>query len=421
MKHKNWITLLLALAVLAGLLGGCGKSKTVTQIETDPPAEQGTEIPEDTTYDSGACAAFGLQLLEQVLQEEPGENPVISPLSAYLALAMTANGAEGQTLDELEQVLGNSLAQLNAYSRTLQDLSQATGGDTKLSIANSVWVDEQASLTDVFRQAAQGVYRADLFSGQLDAEETRKAINDWVSEKTADMIPELLNEPLSEDTRLALLNALYLQAKWQTPFDPEYTAEDDFYLADGTTQKADFMYSGREDMVYFKLANAQGVYLPYNDGRTGFVALLPDEGVTPAQVLQELEGQSLTQPLPDDLYQVELYLPKFSLNYTQQLTRPLQAMGISSLFSTEADLSRLATADAPLCVSSILQKVRVEVNEEETKAAAATIEDVDTSAAPDVELEYIELRLDRPFVYAIVDRPTATPLFAGVLTSPEQN
>ena len=408
MKHKKWIALLLALAVLAGLLGGCGKSKTVTQIETDPPAEQGTEIPEDTTYDSGACAAFGLQLLEQVLQEEPGENPVISPLSAYLALAMTANGAEGQTLDELEQVLGNSLAQLNAYSRTLQDLSQATGGDTKLSIANSVWVDEQASLTDVFRQAAQGVYRADLFSGQLDAEETRKAINDWVSEKTADMIPELLN-------------ALYLQAKWQTPFDPEYTVEDDFYLADGMTQKADFMYSGREDMVYFKLANAQGVYLPYNDGRTGFVALLPDEGVTPAQVLQELEGQSLTQPLPDDLYQVELYLPKFSLNYTQQLTRPLQAMGISSLFSTEADLSRLATADAPLCVSSILQKVRVEVNEEETKAAAATIEDVDTSAAPDVELEYIELRLDRPFVYAIVDRPTATPLFAGVLTSPEQN
>ena len=140
MKHKKWIALLLALAVLAGLLGGCGKSKTVTQIETDPPAEQGTEIPEDTTYDSGACAAFGLQLLEQVLQEEPGENPVISPLSAYLALAMTANGAEGQTLDELEQVLGNSLAQLNAYSRTLQDLSQATGGDTKLSIANSVWV-----------------------------------------------------------------------------------------------------------------------------------------------------------------------------------------------------------------------------------------------------------------------------------------
>ena len=215
---------------------------------------------------------------------------------------------------------------------------------------------------------------------------------------------------------LLLVNALYLKNAWASEFDPLDTRPGDFTAADGSEAETDFLSNGLRAEQYFAAEGAAGVVLPYDDGRLGFLAVLPD-GELDAW-LETLDGDTLPALLAAaEEERVLLRLPKFEAEWGGELSDALAAMGLETAFdSGRADFSALGTApDGPLYVSSVVHKARIEVNEKGTEAAAATVVEVEDAAAP---TDYRELVLDRPFCYAVVDLERGVPLFLGTFERP---
>ena len=363
-----------------------------------------------------ALSEFGLDLLKTARQE--GEGTLLSPLSAALALSMAANGADGETLDQFREVLGDgaSLEALNVSCSALMKLYGGLGGSTECSIADSLWLDGRLEANELFLSRCTAFYGARLYQADLDTDGARRAVNNWVGEVTRGLIPEVLAETPAPETVLLLVNALYLKNAWASEFDPLDTRPGDFTAADGSEAETDFLSNGLRAEQYFAAEGAAGVVLPYDDGRLGFLAVLPD-GELDAW-LETLDGDTLPALLAAaEEERVLLRLPKFEAEWGGELSDALAAMGLETAFdSGRADFSALGTApDGPLYVSSVVHKARIEVNEKGTEAAAATVVEVEDAAAP---TDYRELVLDRPFCYAVVDLERGVPLFLGTFERP---
>ncbi|MFQ7452137.1 MAG: serpin family protein [Flavonifractor plautii] len=213
-----------------------------------------------------------------------------------------------------------------------------------------------------------------------------------------------------------MVNALYLKNAWASEFDPLDTRPGDFTAADGSEAETDFLSNGLRAEQYFAAEGAAGVVLPYDDGRLGFLAVLPD-GELDAW-LETLDGDTLPALLAAaEEERVLLRLPKFEAEWGGELSDALATMGLETAFDPgRADFSALGTApDGPLYVSSVVHKARIEVNEKGTEAAAATVAGLNGAAAP---TDYRELVLDRPFCYAVVDLERGVPLFLGTFERP---
>ena len=408
MKKRKLLALCLVPALLAGCAAPAGVTDLSRQFEAGDPAP-----PEADPAVDAAIGTLGAELLRAA--REPGENTLLSPLSVALALSMTTNGAAEDTLAEFEALLGADVEALNANAAQLMADYAALGGSTKASVANSLWVDEATTLYEDFLVHAAG-YDAGLFSADLDTDGARRAVNNWVGEVTRGLIPEVLAETPAPETVLLLVNALYLKNAWASEFDPLDTRPGDFTAADGSEAETDFLSNGLRAEQYFAAEGAAGVVLPYDDGRLGFLAVLPD-GELDAW-LETLDGDTLPALLAAaEEERVLLRLPKFEAEWGGELSDALAAMGLETAFdSGRADFSALGTApDGPLYVSSVVHKARIEVNEKGTEAAAATVVEVEDAAAP---TDYRELVLDRPFCYAVVDLERGVPLFLGTFERP---
>ena len=269
---------------------------------------------------------------------------------------------------------------------------------------------------ELFLSRCTAFYGARLYQADLDTDGARRAVNNWVGEVTRGLIPEVLAETPAPETVLLLVNALYLKNAWASEFDPLDTRPGDFTAADGSEAETDFLSNGLRAEQYFAAEGAAGVVLPYDDGRLGFLAVLPD-GELDAW-LETLDGDTLPALLAAaEEERVLLRLPKFEAEWGGELSDALAAMGLETAFdSGRADFSALGTAPAgPLYVSSVVHKARIEVNEKGTEAAAATVVEVEDAAAP---TDYRELVLDRPFCYAVVDLERGVPLFLGTFERP---
>ncbi len=371
-----------------------------------------------------AQTSFYLHLFQKAEQKDADKNILVSPYSVMQALAMTANGADGQTLEEMEQTLGGlSLNDLNQYLYTQRN-SQPNTAKCSLSTANSIWYRDFAERFEVlpdFLKTNADYYAADAYKAPFD-DSTITDINTWVSNKTDRMIPEVLNpeEPIDPNTLMYLINAVTFDAKWQSPYDSEYQVHDGKFTAlDGSEQTVSMMSS--EEHAFLHDDSATGFYKYYDGRRYAFAALLPNEGISVDEYISGLTAESLQNTLshPQD---VKTYtkMPKFSYDYKIQLKDTLCEMGMPTAFdANNADFTRMAEMKSDwdiLHIDAVLHKTHIDVTEEGTRAAAVTVVQMDGIEAV---MEYQEVNLDRPFVYMIVDMENHLPVFMGTVKSVE--
>ncbi len=355
-----------------------------------------------------AQMSFAVELLKNAKPGE-GKNQLISPLSAMLALSMTANGAGGQTKTEMEAVLGGGMTveQLNAYLHNyLQTLTD--GEEKQFRFADSIWFFDGSAVEQPFLQACKDYYDADVFQTQ-DGQSMLDGVNGWVNEHTDGMIPELLKE-VDPDIFMYLINAIVFDAGWKEAYEESDVQDGIFTNEDGTETTVNMMHSDEE--ILYKDADAIGFAKPYAGDRYRFVALLPNEGVSLDDYIASLTAEKLQALLANGQYaDVIATMPKFKQECTYSLNEPLQTMGMQDAFIPgSADFHHIADRD-DLFIGSVVQKTFIEVSETGTKAAAVTGVGVATSCLP----TYTYIDLNRPFLYMIVDSQTNLPLFIGTV------
>ena len=300
---KKLLPLFLCVCLLAGTLSGCGGKRDLMK-GVSPAAVSDTAIPADG---AGVASGLALRLLQQEMED--GENVLLSPLSILCALSMTANGARGDTLAQMEQVLGLPVESLNAYLLTCR---KALPDEKKcrVSLANSIWFKDDDSLTveKDFLQTNAAWYDADLYQLPFDSTAC-KAINSWVSKETTGMIPEILQE-ISPDDAMYLINALSFEAEWQTIYQKASIRDGVFTTEDGQPQDVQMMYS--KEYRYLESGTATGFLKSYDGRDCAFAALLPKEGISLTDFVDSLTGEQLHDLLANpETVELHAAIPKF--------------------------------------------------------------------------------------------------------------
>ncbi len=409
---KRITTLVLALVLLLSL-PGCGVRAQELTADFEP---QVMDTTTDLTAGGEAVTDFALSLLRE--ERSGSVSVLLSPVSILNALGMVANGASGTTLKQIETATGMSLHQLNDFLYTYRMSLPADSKTCKAALANSAWLRDTFRVEDAFLRSCVNYYSAEVYRSAFDSGLVTD-LNRWVSKKTDGMISDLLEKEPGAQTMLYLVNAACFDAKWETPYTKENVRTDGiFTAASGKRQTADYLDS--HETIYLSGNNVSGFLKPYDGGKYAFVALVPDEGVTLADYLRNLTGEHLYQMITDHHYaDVQASIPKFTARSELELEEPLRAAGISDLFDVSAaDLRGLGSAPNgnTLYVNSVLHKTYLELDENGTKAAAATSLDVNGGAAPPSE-DVKTVTLDRPFLYMVVDTHACVPLFMGTVTS----
>lgn len=427
MKPPRLVSLALALSLLCGCVaapavpGPDGPSPSpaaagpLDRPQGDAPAVEPLAA-EQAPDANAALSQFGVELLRA--SRVDGENTLLSPLSVALALGMTANGAQGDTLRAFEDVFHMDLATLNGLCAQLMADYAGLGGSTESTLANSLWADPDVALEDPFLLTCMDTYASQLFSRDLQDPATVREVNRWAEDATHGLIPQVV-ETFGEGAVLALVNAVYFKNRFESPFPPsfdEWTLE--FHNADGTVSEPLGMACERSQRC---LAHdgGRGVVLPYDDARLGLLLMLPDEGTSLTEYLSGWDGATVRSLLDGQQEtRVALTCPKFKVEWSsEEFGDVLANMGLAPAFdprSAEFDaMGRTATGD-PLYIGSVIHKTAFELAEEGTEAAAATAVSIPMAGIPEPE-EFIELTFDRPFVYGIVDLQTGFPLFLGTV------
>ena len=367
---------------------------------------------DDLSSQNADVTDFAIRLFKA--SNENGKNTLISPLSVLCALAMTANGAEEETLAQMEEVLGMTTEELNLYLYSyMKNLPQ--GDKYKLSLANSIWFteDERFTVNQDFLQTNADYYGADIYKAPFN-DQTKKDINNWVKQNTDEMIPEILDKIPSEAI-MYLVNALAFEAEWSEIYEKNQVRDGEFTKEDGSKQNVEFMYGS--EGTYLEDENATGFMKRYKGGKYAFVAMLPNEGVSVSEYIASLDGESLNALLANPQYAtVHTSIPKFETEYQVEMAEILKGMGMTEAFDMyNADFEGLGTSTGGnIYISRVFHKTYISVGEKGTKAGAATIVEMADGAAAE-PTEPKEVYLDRPFVYMLVDCENNIPFFIGTL------
>ena len=354
-------------------------------------------------------------LLKESYHAADGDNMMISPLSVSVALAMTANGAVGETLKEMETVLGDqiTLDELNKYYGSY--LYSLTGDvETPLKNANSIWIKDDESeivVPEEFLKKAVSYYRADVYKAPFDSN-TLNDINGWANTKTDGMIPKMLEE-LSDDDEMVLLNALTFEAFW----DDRYLGND-VYLGTFTPDGKDPIeteFMGGKEYDYLHDDHAEGFIKKYEGGDYSFAAILPNMDTTLSDYVAGLDGAAIANLLESRANEeVITGLPKFSFSYEFDMKEALCNLGMPTAFSdTLADFTGLNSKKGGR-IDKVLHKTFIDLNENGTRAAAVTSIQMFPMAAPPQHI----VTLDRPFLFMILDEHTGLPIFIGTVENP---
>lgn len=404
------ISLLLVCAMAVNLTSCTMKVQAKDLMEGITP--NNVDALDDLSSQNADVTDFAIRLFKA--SNENGKNTLISPLSVLCALAMTANGAEEETLAQMEEVLGMTTDELNLYLYSyMKNLPQ--GDKYKLSLANSIWFteDERFTVNQDFLQTNADYYGADIYKAPFD-KQTLKDINNWVKQNTDGMIPEILDQ-IPPEAIMYLVNALAFEAEWSEIYEKHQVKDGEFTKEDGTKQDVEFMYGS--EGTYFEDEKATGFMKRYKGGKYAFVAMLPNEGVTVSEYIASLDGESLNALLANPQYAtVHTSIPKFETEYKVEMSEILQGMGMTEAFDMyNADFEGLGTSTGGnIYISRVLHKTFISVGEKGTKAGAATIVEMKDGAAAE-PTEPKEVYLDRPFVYMLVDCENNIPFFIGTM------
>ena len=359
---------------------------------------------------------FAFELFKEVQSLNGAENLMISPLSTSYALGMTLNGAVGTTRDAFREVLHFEELSDQEVNESYQDLmAQLVTLDEQVqfSIANSIWYRLGYQVLDDFISINREYFDAAVEELDFSDPGAVDIINGWIEEKTQDKIQDMLDY-IPGDAVMYLINAIYFNATWKYQFDPEETFEDDFFLEAGGLHRCDFMQV-EGSFHYTSQEKFTAVELPYGDSAFSMVVLLPKAGVSTADLFEELDAESwdswLNQTYPAN---VLIQLPKFKYEFKSLLNDPLTNLGLGIAFTESADFSKI-TPGGGIFISRVIHQTFIDVNEEGTEAAAATIVEMIETSAPQV----LQFRADKPFFYVIKENSTGAFLFMGKVGKPE--
>lgn len=382
---------------------------------SDRDARIGMDVPEELEAVNDQIGQVSYRMFQQAMSQpaEEGTSAMVSPLSLLTCLSMAQAGAEGNTKTEMEQTFGFTSESFASWLESWYD-SLTEEDETRMNVANSFWYRQGFQAEEDYLLLLENRFHGTAREAAFD-DRTVSEINRWCDENTYGMIPRLINQ-LEPDEQAMLLNAVAFEGKWQKAYEEDLVSEGEtFVTEDGTEQDAVMLYSREE--VYLSGEHTTGFLKPYQDGYS-FAAFLPEEGMSVEDWLKETSEEEFTRMLQESEYApVSTVIPEFKSEYTaQNMKSVLQDMGIQSLFSAgDCDLSAMGKSEGGdgLYVSDVLHKTFIELNREGTRAAAVTglVMKV-TSLAPE---QIYEVRLDRPFVYAILDQGSMTPIFMGIV------
>ena len=422
MRKAKLILFLAVLTVVillanAALFTQCSKEQTGDEQSGEVSAEQSDELAGSVDRNLvSANTGFGFDIFKELILEDKDKNIFISPLSILLALAMTYNGAVGDTNLAMAEALGFKgfdLEELNSGFNDLMISIKNADSDIELAIANSIWHKLGFKAKEDFIERNRKYFSSEVNEIDFAAPEAVDTINGWIEEETRGKIDKMLSE-IPADAVMYLINAIYFKGNWTYPFDENLTSDDDFYLLDGSTKKVPMM-SQEENFGYYDGDNFSAVKLPYGQEKMAMYIILPDEGVSLDSVTSSLDADKWNE-IKESFYgsQVSLTMPKYKMEYgIKLLNDALAELGMGIAFGPGADFSGI---NPDIFISKVLHKAVIEVNEKGSEAAAATVVEMVTSM-PVVE-EIIEFRVDRPFFFVIADDRTGSILFMGKVVEP---
>jgi len=393
--------------VLAAVFAGCSPQSTES-LSTDQPSIKDLTVLEKSVISSDN--SFGLKLFTRMNAVEQNKNVFMSPFSVSMALGMALNGADGATLDSMKQVLEHSNFTMQEINESYKNISYIlTHLDPKVvfQIANSIWCADYFEVLPTFLDDCSSYFDAEAASLDFSSPSAVQTINAWVNSKTSGKIPTIL-EKIPPSVVMYLINAIYFKGAWTYQFDPAKTADATFTTSTGNTVSCSLM-TQKATYAYKETQKAQIIDLPYGDRLFSMTIILPAEGTNIDQFAGALTQQQWNELVNNlDSTEVDLFLPKFKLEYEKTINYELIAMGMQIAFSPSADFSRIAPG---IWIDEVRHKTFVEVNEEGTEAAAVTIISFVRGLPP-------EMTVNRPFIFAIREHQSGTILFIGKIENP---
>ncbi|HKJ80062.1 MAG TPA: serpin family protein [Prolixibacteraceae bacterium] len=388
---------------------------------TDNEKNKTIELDEKSEQLIRADNKFGLEIFQKIVEGSDEENVMISPLSISVALAMAYNGADGETKSQMEEVLnlnGLTTEEINTSYKLLLAALQSLDEDVVLEIANAIFYADDFAVKQPFLDINKKSYDARVEALDFRNQESAGVINNWVAGQTYNKIEKIVDQ-LNPTDMMILLNAVYFNGNWSKPFDEDGTQLKTFHKTEKEAFEVPMMHKTNQ-LEFNKNSLLSFVKLPYGDGNYNMVVLLPNNGNTYEDVLQNLTVSNWQNWMADtEMHdKVVVTMPRFKFEFKMQLKNVLQEMGMSDAFNpNRSDLTKIADFD-DLHISSVLHKSFIDVNETGTEAAAVTSVTVGVTSVNPGEAEKIYFTVDKPFVFAITEKDTEAILFIGVVKHP---
>ncbi len=414
---KRLLVIILGIVVL-GLFNQC-------EYINIPIGVNPLEWAEDQVNLADANNTFGIGLLQELNTTQTNENIFISPFSVATALSMAANGAQGATQTQMNEVMAFNGFDMQAINEMyLSTINRITTLDEQvnMAMANAIWYDPSRlainsdfanTITNYYNGEANGIAFQDPIAPSL--------INNWVSDATNGTIPTVL-EGIPDYAIMYLINAIYFKGNWQTPFDSLFTYSGDFNLTDGSTTTIDLM-NAQTNIPYYNHEMFQAIDLAYGDSLFMMTVFVPNDGHSVHDIVSNLSLENYKNWLNAlQNTQIMLQLPKFSIEYDQQLPTQLIAMGMDIPFAANANVfPNFSNFGTPLTgndmhITGVLHKTFIEVDEVGTEASAVTVVEVGVTSVPN----YPVVAANKPFFFVIRERQANLILFAGKMMNPNE-
>ena len=411
------------------MIGVCFMSHTTSAQDSaasrkKPPAKTARPVRSDPANDLvTAQIKLGLDIFREIVDQQPGNNVFISPLSINLALLMAHHGAAGKTKEEIgrtlgiggqsEQTIRQSLSVFKEFSK-----NKKTGVD--ISIANSFWIRKEIPLQQTFIETALGLYNAEVESLRFDDPGAFATINSWVSKKTKQKITQIMGT-IDQNAAAFILNAVYFKGQWSAQFDPGATRIKSFMLGNGTKKSHPMMFQSGS-YSYYENERMQAALIPYEEGRIGMIIFLPKDNVSLAELYKNLDARHWKEWLSRfNDRNGAIILPRFKMEYAVRLDGILKTRGMNDAFDHDkADFKNMVMPikQWKFWIQEVKHKTFIKVNEEGTQAAAASY--VAASLGESDHPQPFSMIVNRPFFFAIEDNKTGILLFLGSITDPNE-
>jgi serpin B len=423
MARMKIIFLLFTLMLLCT---GCVEDTAVVEENIDAVKENTINADSVKDYDIAAANnAFAFDMYSQLTQLEPEEkkNVLFSPHSISAAMAICYEGAENTTKEQISNVFyfPSNKTVLKVRLERANDKINSPNNDYELQTANALWVQERYPVKEEYIFNVKNYYDGEVtnldFVGKPDA--SRNTINKWVEARTNNKIKDLVPEgSITDDTRVIITNAIYFNGKWVYEFDKELTDKKTFYPANGEEISVDMMYM-YSALNYGENSKAKIIELPYKGNDLSMYIVLPkDNDIEEFETDFTINDYTKLKNDMDSGEDVETSIPKFKFETKTELSGSLIEMGIVDAFNTNrANFSGIS--DSPLAISRVIHQAFIDVQEEGTEAAAATMVEMDMGMSISWDSKPREFKADHPFMFFIEDKRTGCILFMGKVEYPE--